>query len=187
MISEAGARVWRRRLIDALLLPFALVVVLAEDVVWAGSQAVLRRLSRLSAVQKTEVWLGGLSGYVALPLFLVPELIGRIGELWSIALFVRGHAMSGVIVYASVRLVAALLAVFVYHACEAALLRIRWFAAVVDWAGRVRDWALAKLYPLRNRIDFFTRAAPGLVARRYGATKRWVEARVLRLTSWARR
>ena len=178
---------WRRRLLDALLLPFALVVVVAEDVVWAGSQAVLRRLARLSAVRATEAWLGGLSGYVALPLFLVPELIGRIGEVWSIALFVRGHAVSGVIVYGSVRLVATLLAVFVYHACEAALLRIRWFAVIVDWAGRVRDWAMAKLSPLRSRFELFTHAAPGVLAPRYAATKRWVEARVLRLTSWARR
>ena len=178
---------WRRRLLDALLLPLALVVVLAEDVVWAGSHAVLRRLARLAAVQAAEAWLGTLSGYVALPIFLIPELIGRGGELWSIALFVRGHAMSGLIVYASVRLVAALLAVFVYHSCEAALLRIGWFAALVDWVGRVRDWAICKIAPLRDRFVMLGRAAPGATTKRYTAIRRWVEARVLRLTAWARR
>ena len=138
-------------------------------------------------MRAAEAWLGTLSGYVALPIFLVPELIGRGGELWSIALFVRGNAMSGVIVYASVRLVAALLAVFVYHACEAALLRIRWFAATVDWVGRVRDWAMAKITPLRNRIVMIGGAAPGLIAKQYTVTRRWVAVRVLRLLSWARR
>jgi len=58
---------WRRLLLDALLLPAALVVVVFEDVVWAGARAVLRALLRLPPFRKLQQQMGRLPGWRRCP------------------------------------------------------------------------------------------------------------------------
>jgi hypothetical protein len=142
---------------DLLLLPIALVVVVLEDVVWAGLILLLRGLNALPPVRRLSAWLGGLPGWVALPLFLVLEVLGRIGEFWAFALLVQGHVTAGVLVYLGVRVVSTLAAVFVYQACAPALLHYAWFAATVAWLGRVKHWAIERIAPWR----LWVRAAIG--------------------------
>jgi len=138
-----------RRLRDLVLLPVALVVVVLEDVVWAGLRALLLRLAGLPPLRRLELVIGHLPGWAALPLFLVPEGLGRAGELWALALLVGGHVGAAVTVYVLVRVVATLVAVFVFHACESTLLGYRWFARLVARVRRVRDWAAAMVLPWR--------------------------------------
>jgi hypothetical protein len=179
---------WRRHLLNALLLPAALVVVLLEDVVWAGARAILRWFARLRAARRLQALMGHLPGWAALPLFAVAEGIAKAGEVWAVALLIRGHAVSAVLVYALVRLVSTLLAVFVYMACEAALMRIAWFAALVRWVVAVRDWSLAKSRPLRARLHAAAQSAPGAAMRRFLSMRRWLNRRVIgrriRLARW---
>jgi hypothetical protein len=166
---------WRRYLLDALLLPVALVVVVIEDVIWGGARAVLRSLVRLPPVAGLNQWMGHLPGWVAIPLFLVPEAVGRIGEVWAVALLLHGHKLSFLLVYALVRLLATMLAVFVYQACKVALLEVAWFAVLVRWTLISRDWARARLQPMVDRVYAVGRLAPGIVARRFTAMRRWLE------------
>ncbi|MBN8890065.1 MAG: hypothetical protein BGP12_15845 [Rhodospirillales bacterium 70-18] len=168
-----------RRLLDLVLLPFALVLVVLEDLVWAGARALLRQAARLPPVRVAEAGLGRLPGWAALPLFLVPELLGRVGEVWAVALLVGGQVTAAALVYVVVRLLATLLAVFIYHACEAALLRIGWFALVVGWVRAIRDWALCLLRPWRERVRTAMRAAPGGFSRRLGALRRRLARRLV--------
>jgi len=165
---------WRRLLLDALLLPAALVVVVFEDVVWAGARAVLRALLRLPPFRKLQQQMGRLPGWAAVPLFLVPEGGARAGEVWAVALLLRGHTVSFLLVYALVRLLATLVAVLVYQACKPALLAIPWFATLVQWTQAVRDWALSQVQPLRDRVVAVGRLAPGVIARRFTAVRRWL-------------
>jgi hypothetical protein len=153
-------------------------VVVLEDVVWAGARAVLRRLVRLPPVRRLYQQMGRLPGWAAVPLFLVPEAAGRVGEVWAFALLLRGHTVSFLLVYALVRLLATLLAVFVYQACKDSLLRIAWFATLVRWTLASRNWALTQLQPLRDRVIAVGRLGPGVVARRFTAMRRWVERRI---------
>jgi hypothetical protein len=122
--------------------------------------------------------LGRLPGWAALPLFAIAESIAKAGEVWAVALVVRGHAISAILVYALVRLFSTLLAVFVYIACEPALLRIAWFAGLVRWVTAVRDWSLARLQPLRDRLHVAAQSAPGAVTRRFIALRRWLDRRI---------
>ena len=137
------------RLRDLVLLPIALVVVVLEDVVWAGLMVLLKALNNLSHVRRLGAWLGTLPGWAALPLFLVLEILGRLGEFWAFALLVHGHMTAGVTVYLTVRLIGTLLAVFVYQSCAAALLRYAWFATLVRWFGRIKHWAIDLIAPWR--------------------------------------
>jgi hypothetical protein len=171
---------WRRHLFDALLLPAALVVVLVEDVIWAGAKAVLRRVALLRVVQRLQTEMGRLPGWAALPLFAIPEGIAKVGEVWAVTLLVRGFAASFIVVYALLRLLSTLVAVFVYVACEVALLRIAWFAALVRWVLAVRSWALARLQPLRTRLRAAVDHTRGAAVRRFLALRRWLERRIAR-------
>ena len=128
-----------RRLMNLLLLPLALLMVVLEDVVWAGALFVLRAVRRAGPVRAVEAWLGTLSGYAALPLFLVLEIVGFAGKIWAIGLVASGHPVAGLEAYVVIRLGSTLLAVFVYQACSPALLRIGWFARLVHWVHVARD------------------------------------------------
>ena len=167
-----------RRLLDVALLPAALVVVVFEDVVWAGAKAVLRGLSAFPPIRRLDAWLRMLPGWAALPLFLIPELLGRVGEIWALVLLADGHVVAAAAVYLWVRLLATLIAVFVYHACEAALMRFAWFAWIVRLVLGIRDWALALIAPWRITLRAWKQRAPILLARRFAAMRRMIAARL---------
>jgi hypothetical protein len=171
-------------LLNLVLLPVAVLVLLLEDVVWAGAMAVLRAAIAWAPVRRTRAWLATLSGYAALPLFMVPEILGRVGEIWAVALLVEGHLASGVMVYALVRLVATLVAVFIYQACEAALLRIGWFARAVGWLHVARAWAVGLIRPALARVRLAARLGRGRWLAQVAARRRllriWVRRRANR-------
>jgi hypothetical protein len=150
-----------RRPLNLLLLPLALLLVVLEDVLWAGTLAVLRGLRRAPPVRALEAWLRTLSGYAALPMFLVPEVLGKLGELWSFALLASGHPVAGIEAYVLIRLIGTLIAVFIYQACEPALLQIGWFARAVGWVHAVRDWAVGLVRPLISRMRALLRRGRG--------------------------
>ncbi len=159
-----------------MLLPVAVLVVLLEDVVWRGARAILRRVTELPAMAALRDWLARLPGWAALPMFLVPEAAGRAGELWAAWLLYRGHPKSAVVVYAVVRIAATLVVVFIWQACEPALMRLGWFAWASGIVRAVRDWALARTAVLRESLH---RVAAGrTVARRIGAMRRRLLARM---------
>jgi hypothetical protein len=67
---------------------------------------------------------------------------------------------------------------FVYVACEVALLRIAWFAALVRWVLAVRSWSLARLQPLRALLCAAVGHTRGAAVRRFLALRRWLERRI---------
>lgn len=166
---------WRRALRDAALLPVALLIVLLEEVVWRGAHVLLRRLGALPAVRALSVSLAGLPGWAALPLFLVPEAAGRVGELWAAWLLYNGHPRSAVLAYVIVRLLATLIVVFIWQACAPALLRLRWFARATAWVRAVRDWSLARTAGLRRMLRGAGRS--GGLSWRLGALRRRLHTR----------
>jgi hypothetical protein len=65
-------------------------------------------------------------------------------------------------------------------ACEVALLRIAWFAALVRWVLAVRSWSLARLQPLRALLRAAVGHTRGAAVRRFLALRRWLERRIAR-------
>ena len=158
-------------------MPVALLLILAEDVIWRGASAGLRQLRQLAAVRRVAAWLGALPGWLALVLFLIPEAVGRLGELWALVLMAQHHLSSAIAVYVLVRLLAALLAVFVFQSCEPALMRIAWFATLMRWIRAARDWAMALIRPTRDRLLAVIRSGPRLLGRRIAAQRRRLRTR----------
>ena len=148
---------WRQRLLDALLLPLALLAIVLEDVLWRGARAILLRIAALPATIALRQWLGRLPAWAALPLFLVPELAARVGDLWFAVLLYQERLAAAVLEYALVRVLATLVAVFIWQSCSQALLSLRWLAWCIDWIAFARDWTQVYVRRLRGQLRWLER------------------------------
>lgn len=141
-----------RFLLDTLLIPIAVLIVLIEDVLWAGALALLRRISNLAAVQALRARVARLPASIALPLFLVPEGLSHLAGAYATMLLAQGHVMRAIIFGVLVKGTSTLVLVWIYHTCEETLLRVAWFVRLHHWALAVRDWAVAEVAPMRARV-----------------------------------
>ena len=159
-------------LLDALLLVPALLLVLGEHVLWQGSRAVLRAVAGAPLIKALHLWLGLLPPSLALPLFLVPEVFSHVSEFGTAFLLAKGHVAAATLLVVLGKGMATLVLVWIYQACEPALLRVRWFVRVHDAVLRARAALLARFAPIRRMVLIrLRRAAPsGAVGRRF---RRW--------------
>jgi len=140
-----------RWLLDTLLIPIAVLLILLEDVLWAGALAALRRLDDLPAVQFLRVRLERLPASIVLPLFLVPEALSHLAGFYVTVLLAQGH-VGAALAMITVKLVCKLLLVWIYTTCEETLLGVPWFARFHHWTMRLLDWAKAQVGPLKARL-----------------------------------
>jgi hypothetical protein len=145
--------------LDLLLLPPALLLVVVEHVLWAGSRAILRGIAGLGPVCAAQRWLGLLPPYAAVPLFLVPELCSHGAGIWATVLLTRGHVVTATLIAVLFKGVATLALVWVYQACEPALLRVAWFARLHNIVLAARCWVLDRVMPLREAALLRLRAS----------------------------
>ncbi|MEJ1977590.1 MAG: hypothetical protein WDN49_17260 [Acetobacteraceae bacterium] len=150
----------RNRLVDALLM----LAMQPACQMWRGGRAALRALQRWGPLQRLHARVGLLPPALALPLFLVPEAASRAGWVASVWLLLVGRAWAALALYVVTKLLAGVAALWIYHACEPALLRVRWFAR---WHGEVRA--------LRRSVWAGLRAA---LPRRVRTRQRWLRARL---------
>ena len=139
-------------LFDIVLIPIAVLIVLIEDVLWAGALALLRSTNDLAAVRAMRVHLERLPAHIALPLFLVPEILSHIAGAYATVLLAQGRIISAIMVGGLVKGICTLLLVWIYQCCEETLMRVAWFARLHHWALRVRDWAKSQVAPIRERM-----------------------------------
>ena len=166
-------RWWLSRSLDFLLFVPALLYVLSEHVLWAGARTLLRGLGGMSIVRAAYAWLGLLPPYAALPVFLVPDLFSHASEFWAAVLFARGHLLAATLLAILGKGVATVILVWIYQACEPALMRVRWFARLHDGVMALRSRILARTQPWRDatlRRLQLSATSPNWAARRF---QRW--------------
>jgi hypothetical protein len=172
-------RLWRR-LLDAVLLPFALILVLTENVLWAGAKALLRGLNRLRFMRLLRVRIARLPVTYALPLFLIPNIVSHLFEIYAAVLLAEGYVQAAVTMEVLGKGLATLLVVWIYQACAPTLLQVPWFARVHHGALALRRRTLARVVPVWARLSGRARRVPGgtsvLVQRRFRALRRWLAA-----------
>ncbi len=176
---------WLGRGVDLLLFMPALLLVLSEQVLWGGSRALLRGIGRLAAVRTAHMWLRLLPPYAALPVFLVPDLFSHASELWAAVLLTRGHLIAATCLAVLGKGLATVILVWVYQACEPALLQVAWFARLHHAVVAAQERILARVRPLRKALLLRWRrsaASPGWVGRRF---RRWRQ-RLAAQVAWSR-
>jgi hypothetical protein len=145
----------RKRVVDGLLTPIALVAALIVEFVWRPLRVLLDRVHRVERLQRLQRRLARLPPGTALPLFLVPEAASRAGWVASAWLLLNGAAWEALLVYVLTKLLATATALWVYKACEPALLRVRWFARLHLKAVHIRRAVLPgspRLAAMRARV-----------------------------------
>jgi hypothetical protein len=158
-------------------MPLAVVVVLGEYVLWRGARAVLRRIAQATWIERLRRSLARLPPVAAVALFLVPDTLSHLGFFVSAWLAWIGQDRLGVACYVVTKAVATLIAVWIYQACEPALLRVRWFAAAHGWLTALRLRAT-------ERLRGWLRSCKRILFRRW----RLGRARAgLRFAAWRRR
>jgi hypothetical protein len=136
--------------LDLLLLLPALLLVLVEHVLWAGSRGILRGIAGRGPVRAAQLWLGLLPPYGAVPLFLVPELCSHGAGIWATVLLAHGHLVTATLIAVLFKGAATLVLVWIYQAIEPALLRVAWFARLHNGVLAARRWVLDRVLPLRE-------------------------------------
>ncbi len=143
---------FRRFVLDTLLIPIAVLIVVIEDVLWAGALALLHRINDLGPVRALRVQVERLPASIALPLFLVPEVVSHVAGAYATLLLAQGRIVAAILVGVLIKGTSMLVMVWIYQSCEETLLRVPWFARLHHWAMAVRDWALAQVGPIRARL-----------------------------------
>lgn len=177
-----GGPGWRvlLALLDLLLLPAALVAVLAEAVLERGGRRAGRRLTALMALPApVRDRMARLPGWAAMTLFLVPYLASDGGKVAAVVLLVEGKVLAAAITYLASKLVALALVLGIYRACEARLLGVRWFAWAHGGAGALRVRAAGMLRRATTRTARFRpdRIRRGALAARFHVLRRRLGAR----------
>ena len=149
----------RDRVLNGLLMVPAILVVVIEDYAIRPAAALVERAHRVAILQRLHHRLARLPPGVALPLFLIPEITSRAGWFASAWLLLTGAAWQALIVYTLTKIIAGITALWVYQACEPALLRVAWFARMHAAAGRWRQslrHSSSRFATLRRRVRLAT-------------------------------
>lgn len=164
----------RHPLLSALLVPPAVLLMLLEEVIWAGLKALMARLGRLPVVARLEARLRTLPPLGAALLFLAPGaamLPFKLLALWAMA---QGHVVWGVLVLVAAKLTATALFARIYTLCKPTLMTVPWFVRLHDWTSGAKAWAHARL----NSWGLWR-----LARRSIGRLRSWA-ARVVAALSW---
>lgn len=158
-----------RRLLTPPLTLLAALVFLAERLLIDDIRALTRWVGRLGLVARGEAWVARLSPYPALLCFLLPGLLILPFKLLAVALFARGHLLSGLGVLLAAKGTGTVVVTRIYHAAQPALLRLGWFVRLRGLILRGR----AALYGFVTAQDWWHRAAAWVDA----ARRHWTELR----------
>lgn len=149
-----------RRAKDLLMVPVVATVALFQDIIWPALQSAGDRIVAWPPLLPTRRWIGRLPAVVALPLFLVPEAFSRVGTLVSAWLLLYGDGWRALAIYAATKVFAGGTALWIYTACEPALLRIKLFATLHAAMGRQRRAWLAHIRGRTNADRSDARSPP---------------------------
>ncbi|KIL99872.1 hypothetical protein CCC_02661 [Paramagnetospirillum magnetotacticum MS-1] len=121
------------------------MLLLVEEVIWAGLKALMARLGRLPAVARLEAHIQTLPPWGAALLFLAPGaamLPFKLMALWAMA---QGHFLWGLLVLLAAKLTATALFARIYTLCKPTLMTVPWFVRLHDWINGLKAWAHARL------------------------------------------
>lgn len=149
----------RDRFVDILLIVPAWIAVFGEHYIVGPVSRIASRFHRASGLERLHRRLAKLPPGAALPLFLIPEAASRAGWFASAWLLMTGAGWQALMVYVATKLLATVTALWVYRACQPALLRVKWFARLHAAGQSVRQ-AVMKSSPrfaaLRHRVRVST-------------------------------
>ena len=126
-----------RRILRGLVFGLLAIVLLFEEWGWEPLAKLFRRLARLPLWARLEVQIAGLPRWGALLVFGVPMVALLPVKLLVLYLFSRGHAVTGLVLLISAKLLGTAVLARLFQLTQPALMQFRWFAR---WYPRWKGW-----------------------------------------------
>ena len=128
-----------------LWVPKAVVVVyvILDVIVIPVFRPLLRWVSRLGFVLRLQDIVATFPPYAILVLLAVPFAFAEPAKIYALFLMSEGHFKTGLATIAMAYLVSLVVVERIYHAGQAKLRTISWFATLMDWLTGIRDRLLA--------------------------------------------
>jgi hypothetical protein len=135
-----------RRLRHLLLWPLQAVVVvyvILDGIALPVIRPIWRWVAGLRFVLRLQDIVAALPPYAILLLLAVPLAFAEPAKIYALVLMAQGHFVAGLFTMALAYLVSLVVAERIYHAGQAKLRTILWFARLMDWLTSIRDRLLA--------------------------------------------
>jgi hypothetical protein len=110
----------------------AALVVLFLEWGWRPLEAALARLSKYFVIARFEAWLKELPPYGALAMFAAPAVCLFPLKLIALYLFATGHAVLGVVLIGSAKVVGTAVVAHIFLLTQPQLMQIGWFKAAYE-------------------------------------------------------
>lgn len=138
------------------------VYVILDGLATPIIRPLLRWMARLRLVLRMQEIVAALPPYAILALLGVPLAVAEPAKIYALVLMGAGHFLTGFITMALAYFVSLVVAERIYHAGEAKLRTIPWFAKLIDWLTRTRGlflaWARAtRLWAFATKLQQTTR------------------------------
>ncbi len=130
-----------KALIGPPVVAVAVVVFLAEEVLWDWVTRLTAALGRWAPIARIEAALARLPPYLAILLFVLPWAIILPVKLTALWLLATGHAISGLLLFAGGELFGVGFLARIYVLCRPSLVTLSWFRRVEGWTLAASAWA----------------------------------------------
>ncbi|HXD39930.1 MAG TPA: hypothetical protein VN649_05170 [Ramlibacter sp.] len=137
---------WLRRLLRNTFLALIALILLFEEWGWEPLAALLAKLARLPLWAAIERRIRALPPWAAVAVFALPALALLPVKLLALFLIGRGHALLGVGVLLTAKVLGTAVLARLFTLTEPALLRLAWFAR---WYPRWKSWKDGVIAQLR--------------------------------------
>ena len=138
-----------KRILAAPLIVIAAIVILFEEWLWDDLQRLAAWIGRLPVLRQLEGVIARLPPYAALVVFAVPGLLLLPVKLLALQFIAHGHALMGVAVIITAKLVGTALVARIFTLTHASLMRIAWFARLYGWFMDFKGRVLAVVHASR--------------------------------------
>src|SRR6185369_5932238 len=153
---------WLRRLLRNTFLALIALLLLFEEWGWEPLAALFAKLARLPLWASIERRVEALPPWAAVAVFAVPALALLPVKLLALFLIGRGHALIGVGVLLTAKVIGTAFLARLFTLTQPALMRLAWFAR---WYPRWKAWKDSVIAQVR-------RSAPWQAGRRWNALAR---------------
>ena len=134
-----------RGLFNLTLGPALALVLIFEEWGWEPLQRLMARLARLPLWARMEALIIRLPPYAALMVFFVPALLLLPVKLLALYWISRGHAILGLIVVLSAKMLGTAAVARLFALTQPALMRLAWFARLYNRWKPWKDGLIAQL------------------------------------------
>ena len=175
-----------RRFLKRIFTPpfvvLAALFIFVEEWIWDRMTALMARVARLPIMQMLEQRLRQMPPYGALALLLLPGLLLLPVKLAALYFIAHGHAMAGLSVIITAKVVGTALVARLFAVCHDTLMTIDWLSRLCAWVVRIKTSlynriksmaAWKRMVEMKHAIaHFFRRLRKDGLSRRWQAVKR---------------